>query len=110
MKAKSYYRFIPILLGLIAFSYFYLYKFVYLGNKKFKESSINEKIIDSSNWPKRSTFYYLQHGLSVEQSVLDSLHLKIDDSISKEANTTEFNVYRKSKEGKYEFYKRYNSK
>lgn len=110
MKAKSYYRFIPILLGLIAFGYFYLYKFVYLGNKKFKESSINEKIIDSSNWPKRSTFYYLKDGLSIELSVLDSLHLKIGDSISKEANTTKFNVYRKNKEDKYEFYKSYSTK
>ncbi|MGE8555709.1 MAG: hypothetical protein ACN6OB_17460 [Chryseobacterium jejuense] len=107
---KNYYRFIPILLGLLAFSYFYLYKFVYIGNKKFKESSINGKIIDSSNWAKRSTFYYLKDGLSIELSALDSLHLKIGDSILKEPNTTKFNVYRKNKENKYEFYKSYDTK
>ncbi|KAA2220659.1 hypothetical protein [Chryseobacterium sediminis] len=101
MKIKTFYRFLPILLGLVVFGYFYLYKLVYLGNKRFKENSINERIIDSNNWPKRSTFYYLKGGLSIELSVLDSLHLKIGDSISKEANTTEFNVYRKNNKDKY---------
>jgi len=35
--------------------------------------------------------------------------LNVGDSISKEANTNEFSIYRKDSFGKYKFYKNYNT-
>lgn len=108
MNLKNIWKLIPLAVIVGVFLFFY-----FKGKNarmKFYESKVNEKIVSSNNWQKRTTEYYLENGLSIDITILDSIHLNIGDSISKEANTTEFNIYKMNKEGRYEFYKKYNTK
>lgn len=106
MKVQNTWRLFPLVIVLGIFLYFY---FKGKNNRtKFYETEINEKIVDSSNWQKRTTEYYLANGLSIDITVLDSIRLKVGDSISKKEKSKEYRIYRKNKFGKYEFYKNYN--
>jgi hypothetical protein len=105
VKLKNIWRLYPLGVLIGIFIYFY---FVGKSNKMtFYESSIQEKIVDRDDWQKRTVEYYLENGLSIGITVLDSIDLKIGDSIFKEAKTFKFKIYRKSKVDKYEFYKDY---
>ncbi|AZA88157.1 hypothetical protein EG349_15825 [Chryseobacterium shandongense] len=106
MKIKNIWRLFPLAILIGIFSYFY---FKGKNNRtKFYESKINEKIIDSSDWQKKTTEYYLENGLSIDITILDNIHLKVGDSISKQAESKKYSIYRKNQFGKYEFYKNYN--
>ncbi|RRQ46196.1 hypothetical protein [Chryseobacterium sp. SC28] len=107
MKALKYYRFIPILLGMIAFCYFYLYRYVYLNSKYFEQNKINSKIIKVYNYENKSLQFYYTDDYCITNTDTKGDTLKIGDSISKEANTESFKIYRKNQLGKYEFYKNY---
>lgn len=76
------------------------------NRKKFYKNSISETIIDSSDYQKRVIEYILKSGVRINISVLDSADLKVGDSISKEAFSYKFDIFRK-KNGKYSFYKNY---
>lgn len=106
MKTKNVWRLYPLMILIGIFIYFY---FIGKDNRtKFYESKINEKVIDSSDWQKRTIEYYLENGLSINITVLDSIDLKVGDSISKKTNTNEFKIYRKNTLGNYEYYNKYN--
>ncbi|WP_430614145.1 hypothetical protein [Flavobacterium sp. JP2137] len=106
MKTKNVWRLYPLMILIGIFIYFY---FIGKDNRtKFYESKINEKVIDSSDWQKRTIEYYLENGLSINITVLDSIDLKVGDSISKKTNTNEFKTYRKNTLGNYEYYNKYN--
>lgn len=80
-------------------SFFYFYFTGTYNRTKFYERSINEKVIGSSDWQKRTIEYYLENGLSINIAVLDRIDLKIGDSIVKESETNQFKVYRKESNG-----------
>ncbi|RQO42316.1 hypothetical protein DBR39_00110 [Chryseobacterium sp. KBW03] len=110
MKGKIYYRFIPILLGLIAFTYFYLYKIVFLNNNYFYKNNVESKIVKVYNYENKSLQFYYSNDYCITTTDTKNDTLMIGDSISKKANTAKFKVYRKNKEDKYKFYKSYNTK
>lgn len=105
MKIRNSWRLYPLwlLLGLCGYFYF-TGKY---NRTKFYERSINEKVIDSSDWQKRTIEYYLENGLSINITVLDRIDLKVGDSIVKESETNQFKAYRKESNGTYNFYKSY---
>lgn len=105
MKIKDLWKFYPLLVIIGIFSYFHIKG--ENNRTKFYESKLNEKIIDSSDWQKRTTEYYLENGLRINVTVLDSIHLEVGDSISKQSQSKEYSIYRKNRFGKYEFYKNY---
>lgn len=103
---KKSLRFIPLLvvtIGVIAFI-FYNAKL----NGKFINSGFESIIVKRYNWQLRTTEFYLENGLRVDSNYVDNFDLKIGDSISKNANTGMFKVYRKDLSGKYQFYKKLN--
>ncbi|WP_370899830.1 hypothetical protein [Chryseobacterium gossypii] len=106
MRIKNIWRSYPFIILIGIFLYFY-----FSGknnNNKFYNNKINCKIVDSNNWQRRTVEYKLENGLKIDITILDSIKLKVGDSISKEANSKSYNVYRKSTSGKYNFYKNYN--
>lgn len=110
MKGKIYYRFIPIILGLIAFIYFYVYRIVFLNNNYFYQNNIQTKIIRVYNYENKSLQFYYTKDYCITTTDTKNDTLQVGDSISKEANTVKFSVYRKNRKDKYEFYKSYNTK
>ncbi|PRB06171.1 hypothetical protein CQ046_03110 [Chryseobacterium sp. MYb7] len=59
MKKNNYYRFIPLLLGLIAFTYFYVYRVVFLNSYFFYTNNVQAKIIKVYKYENKSLqFYY----------------------------------------------------
>lgn len=108
MKIKNIWRLYP--LGILIGIFLYFYWIGRDNKKQFYDSILNEKIIASNDWQKRTIEYYLENGLSINITVLDSIDLKIGDSIVKESNTNHFKIYRKESKGVYTFYDSYNLK
>lgn len=105
MKVKKIWKYLFLIGGLILiFTFFSLRGCV--NDKQFYKKSINERIIDSNDWQGRVTEFSLQSGLRIDVTVLDSVDLQVGDSISKEAFSYKFCIFRK-KNGKYSFYKDY---
>ena len=86
--------------------------FAFVGNRNrayFYKSKIESKIIDSSNWQMRTCEYYLPNDLQINISVLDTFKLFVGDSISKEAKSWNYKVFRKrNNEQKFQFVNSYN--
>lgn len=97
-------------IGLICFGYFYLYRHVYLNSKHFEENNINAKIINVYNYEDKTLIYFYTERYSISQYETSEDTLFVGDSISKEANTKSFRVYRKDEKGKYQFLKQYDFK
>lgn len=107
MKAKSYYRFIPVLLGLIAFTYFYVYRIVIRNNNYFYKNNLQAKIIKIYNYENKSLQFYYNDDYCITTTNTKNDTLRIGDSISKNANTEDFRIFRKDSLGRYNFYKSY---
>jgi energy-coupling factor transporter transmembrane protein EcfT len=103
-RTRAFYKIIPILIfvGIII----YLNASGLYQRNKFIKNDIKSTITDSDDWQQRTIEYYLKNGTTI-YSTLNSFNLQIGDSISKEANSSLFYVYRKNYIGKYEFYNRY---
>lgn len=106
---KYYYRFFPIILGLIAFIYFYIYKIVFENSNHFYKNDIQSKIIRIKNYENKSLQFYYDSTYCITTTNTRGDTLMIGDSISKNINTESFKVYRKNKEDKYKFYRSYNN-
>ncbi len=74
---------------------------------KFYRSIINSVLVDSSDWQKRSIDFYLKDGSIINFVVPIGNKIQIGDSISKPANTTVFEVYRKNDSGNYHLFRKY---
>jgi hypothetical protein len=105
MKLKNIWKLFPVFLiiGIIIF-------FERKGNierKEFYTSDINSYIVKKkNNWSGGRSYDYIT-AKNIIITLMNSDTLKIGDSISKENNTGNFNVYRKNQLGKYKFYKNY---
>lgn len=106
MKANKIYRFIPIFIGLIAFCYFYLYRFVYKNNDYFYENAINAKIIEVKNYENKSLQFYYTEKFCITTTDTQGDTLKVGDSLSKKSETNAFEVFREENES-YKLYKSY---
>nr|WP_315035453.1 hypothetical protein [uncultured Chryseobacterium sp.] len=109
MKKNNYYRFIPLLLGLIIFVYFYVYRVVVRNSDYFYKNSIQAKIIRIKNYESKSLQFYYDHDYCITTTDTKGDLLSIGDSIYKEINTDEFKVFRKIG-NKYILFKTYNGK
>ena len=109
MKLNKYYRYIPLTVVIICFCYFYLYRYVYLNNSHFEKNAINTKIIRVYNYYNKSLQFYYSNKYCITTTNTQDDTLKIGDSISKPANVKAFDVYRKNKDGEYEFFKHYDN-
>lgn len=107
MRANSYYRFIPILLGLIAFLYFYVYRIVIRNNGYFYKNNVQAKIIKIYNYENKSLQFYYSNDYCITTTDTKNDTLQIGDSISKNADTEDFRIFRKDRLGRYNFYKSY---
>ena len=79
---------------------------------KFYRNNIQSIIIDSSDWQKRTVEYYIKGGFQVDAVVGLGINcdMHLGDSISKEANTDSFYIYRKNEYGQYELKHKYCNK
>ena len=103
---KKYLKYIPIILTLIIFTYFYIYKYVYLNNQHFYCGNINAKIIKIENYQNKSLQFYYDGKYCITTIDTKNDTLKIGDSISKKSQTAKFNVFRKVGEN-YQLYRSY---
>ena len=104
IKVKNLWRLYPIfiILGIIIF---FQIKWN-LEYKKFHQTAINSLIIKKkNNWSGGRSYDYLTKNNIVITLISNNL-LKVGDSISKESNTDEFEIYIKIDKGKYQFYKK----
>lgn len=109
MKANNYYRFVPLLLGLIIFIYFYIYRVVLKNSNYFYNNSIQAKIIRIKNYENKSLQFYYTNDYCITTTDTKGDSLKIGDSIYKKNNTEEFKVFRRINNN-YILFKTYNSK
>ena len=92
-------KYLPIFI--ISLPFIILGTFGFLGNRdrqRFYNSKIEAKIIDSSNWQKRTCEYYLPNDLEIHITILDTFKLFVGDSISKEQKSWKYKVFRKRKQ------------
>ena len=106
---KKNYRYLPILIGILAFGYLYGYQYVYLNNKYFYDNPINAKIIRVENYYNKSLQFFYTNKYCISTFNTESDTLKIGDSISKKSLTNEFSVFKKVN-GKYRLVKKYYNK
>jgi len=105
MKLTNIWKLFPVFLiaGIIIF-------FGRKGNierNEFYKSGINSYIVEKkNNWSGGRSYDYIT-AKSIIITLMNSDTLKVGDSISKEINTGNFNVYRKNELGLYRFYKNY---
>ncbi|TPD69787.1 hypothetical protein [Flavobacterium microcysteis] len=64
----------------------------------------NSLIVERNNWQLRTTEFYMQNGLRIDSNAIYDFKLKLGDSITKDANSDLFKVYRKDTvDKKYHF-------
>ena len=78
-----------------------------LNDNKFFPQKINSKIISRNNWQIRTTEFTMDNGLRIDSSIINEVDLQIGDSITKEANSWYFIVFKKDFDGKYKLSKSY---
>lgn len=105
MQEKKNLRIVIVIIGISIVSFFYFRGKI--NRIKFYESKINSLIIKRDNWQLRTTVFYLKNELRIDSSTIETIDLKIYDSIVKEANSWEYKVYRKSDETKYDYINTY---
>ena len=79
----------------------------HMQRKKMQQTPLNNKIVKiKNNWQGEYSYNYItDNNIVISPPNKDTL--KIGDSISKPANVKAFDVYRKNKDGQYEFFKHY---
>ncbi|MGD1319007.1 hypothetical protein [Chryseobacterium sp. 2R14A] len=102
---KKYIKFLPLVIAVIAISVYLVY--ANYNYARFSREKVNSKVVGRSNWQLRTTEFYLENGLQVDSTGILPYNIKVGDSISKEANSLKFKVYRKNKFQRFEFYKAY---
>jgi hypothetical protein len=81
--------------------------------RKFYRSKINSIIIDS-DFSQHVIEYFLKDGLQIDERQHNytlekgEMDVNVGDSIVKQANSFDFDVYKKDGAGDYQFYYRYN--
>ena len=105
---KKYIKFLPIVIVVIAILAFLVYN--NKQNKNFYREKVNSTVVARNNWQLRATEFYLKNGLRVDSTYIMPLDLKIGDSISKEAESNIFKIYRKDKLNRYRLNKVYKNK
>ena len=90
----------PLSIGLIAFLYFYCYKFVFANNNHFYENEINAKIIQVKKYENKSLQFFYSKNYCITTTDTKGDTLKIGDSISKEQKSSKFKIFRKQ-DGKF---------
>ena len=95
----------PIVLVVCLFLYIQIE--AYIERKELYKTQLGNKIVKiKNNWSGGRSYDYITDN-DIVITILNSDTLKIGDSISKPANAKNLDVYRKSKNGKYEFFKHY---
>lgn len=108
MKAKNIWRLFPVLIIVVIIVFFE--RKGSLEREKFYDTPINSHIlIKKNNWSGGRSYDYITKS-NIIITLLSNDSLKIGDSISKEAKTSKFTVYRKNQTENYEFYKNYDLK
>lgn len=106
---------IQIIMGIItvilviSVHYWSLYE-VEKNRDHFIDNKINSKIIRVHNYFNKSLQYYYDEDYCITTSHTSGDTLIIGDSIAKEKNSFRFRVYRKTKLGKYVYFKEYKDK
>ena len=108
MKKKGLWKFYPI--GLL----FLFFLFFYIRGKRngdtFFSSKINSKIVSQNKWQIRATEFDMGNGLRIVSSIANKIDLQIGDSIVKNGNSWEFDVFKKDGTGQFIFDKSYSLK
>jgi len=97
-------KFIVIAIGASLFLYFYISGKIIRHN--FYIAKTNARIIDSSDWKVRTIDYILKDGLQLSAPAHPSesqIRINVGDSITKEANSWNFKVFKKSELLAYEY-------
>jgi len=105
----KYYKILPLILALIAFLYFYCYKYVFANSNHFYKNEINSKIMEVKNYENKSLQFFYDKNYCITTTNTQGDALRIGDSISKKQNSSEFRVFRKQN-GNYSLYKLYDFK
>lgn len=74
----------------------------------FYEQSFSALVIKSNSYQGRSVEFHLENGLKVYFLPPVDGKIMIGDSVRKEENTYQYDVYRKNDEGEYVFFATYN--
>jgi len=92
---------------IVIFTIFYFERKGYKEKKELYKTQLENKIIKiKNNWSGGRSYDYITDN-DIVITILNSDTLRIGDSISKPANAKNLDVYRKSKNGQYEFFKHY---
>lgn len=85
----------------------YIFWIGYANDKNRNEfylQGFSSKVIKKEGWQGRSNEYFLDNGLNIKIYYSADSTLKVGDSIQKEANSYEYNAYRKDSKGNYQLY------
>jgi hypothetical protein len=105
MKIKTIMTIVTITVGISLISYFLLEAKNNLDH--FVKNKINAKIVRVYNYENKSLQFYYDENYCITTTVTKGDTLIIGDSIVKEMNAVVFDVFRKNKLNKYEFFKKY---
>ena len=78
------------------------------NRKAFYEQSFSSVVVKSNSYQGRSVEYHLENGLKIYFLPPVDGKIMIGDSVRKEKNTYQYEVYRKNDEGVYVFFATYN--
>ncbi len=101
--SKNIWRLYPLVILAAVIAYFH---FTGENNqKKLYQKEIHSIVVKRTGWGATKTMYfYLDNGLIIDSNYLYKIDLRVGDSISKKANTRQYNIYRKEN-GKYRLYR-----
>lgn len=105
MKLKKYLPFVIFITIIVL----YVYRCVYQNNSYFINNEIHAKIIKVKSFENKSLLFYYNEKYCISIGDTNKDTLRVGDSISKEANSKEFDVYRKNKKN-YVFFNIYEKK
>jgi hypothetical protein len=105
MKIKIIMTIVTITVGISLISYFLLEAKNNLDY--FVKNKINAKIIRVYNYENKSLEFYYDENYCITTTDTKGDTLIIGDSIVKEKDAVEFDIFRKNKRSKYEFFKKY---
>ena len=97
-----------IAIGLIFYNIVYPFYRSSKNRKTFYEQSFSTMVVKSNTYQGRSVEYHLDNNLKVYFLPPVGDKIKVGDSLTKERNTYQYNVYRKDEEGVYVFFATYN--
>jgi hypothetical protein len=97
-----------IAIGLILYNIVYPFYRSSKNKRAFYEQSFSVLVIKSNSYQGRSVEYHLENGLKIYFLPPVDGKIMIGDSVRKEKNTYQYEVYRKNDEGVYVFFATYN--